>query len=91
VPLTLPTELEAAFDPAARQTWDSLPIESQSGLVAFVKDGWLSRTRRRRSAIIASLCSEGAEAVAAWQAGNAQFTRAAKSVNRSTGLTMNGS
>ena len=87
--MTLPPELQAALNLAARQTWDSLPIESQSALISFVKDGWLRRTRRQRSSVLAALCENGPEAVLAWQAVNARFARAAQSQGRSTGLTMN--
>ena len=77
--LTLPGELDAALEVAeARQAWDDLPIESQTSLVAFVRDGWFSRTRRRRSATVADLCRQGADVVLAWQAANARFAQAAR-------------
>ena len=77
MPLTLTPELREALDRAsARETWDSLPLETQSALLSFVKDGWLGRTRRRRSATIATLCHEGADAVFAWQEGNARAAQA---------------
>lgn len=70
MPLTLPDELDAAFDavPSARDHWIAMPIETQSDLVAFIKDGWLRRTRRQRSATVARLCAEGFDSVLAWQA-----------------------
>lgn len=73
----------------ARATWELLPADVRRGLAAFVGDGWLSRTRRRRSEIVVSRCAEGVDSVMAWRAANAQFARAAASANRSTGLTMN--
>jgi uncharacterized protein YdeI (YjbR/CyaY-like superfamily) len=90
MPLTRPQELDAALDEAAAQeAWQQLPAETQAALIAFIKDGWLRRTRSRRAATVAALCAEGPEAVATWQAGNARLTRAARSVNRSSGMTMN--
>ena len=68
VPLTLPPELEETLGaaPSARVAWGELPIDVQSGLISYVKDGWLRRTRRRRAAVIADQCACGSDAALAW-------------------------
>lgn len=91
VPLTLPPELDSALDevPDARANWVAMPVETQSDLIAFIKDGWLGRTRRHRSATVARLCGEGYESVLAWQAACAGVGSAGSSTGGSTGITMN--
>ena len=68
VPGDLPHELAAALaaDPAAEAVWSRLHEDDRAGLSAFVRDGWLRRTRRRRARVVAMNCAAGEAALSGW-------------------------
>ena len=64
----LPAELAAALDaePPADSVWSGLDEDDRAGLAAFVRSGWLRRTRRHRARVVAMNCAAGESALNDW-------------------------